>query len=91
MFGLFKAAQVGPEQMGKLLGAMGITVDVQPVKKQDAGPAFQQAARKSMQPGAQLHRMRGTMKDGSQVEALFILVPRPAPAKGNLTAPAIVA
>ncbi len=78
---IFKAVRgsIGPDEMGELLAAMGIKVEIAPVEGQAAmGAAFQCAARGALVEGAKLHKMRGITKTGETLEALFILIPSPA-------------
>ena len=83
---------IGPDGMGELLAAMGMTVSIQPViGMQEAELAFQRAARGALQAGAKLHQMTGTTKTGERLEALFILIPCPAAETVPLTTAKAVA
>jgi len=68
---------IGPDEMAKLLRAAGIDLEMAPVPLSEASGSFTELAHAVRVPGATVHRMRGRMKNGAQLEALIILVPSP--------------
>lgn len=66
---------MGPDELAKLLRAAGIDLEMAPVPFSEASGSFTETARAVRVPGATLHRMRGRMKNGAQLEALIVLVP----------------
>ncbi len=59
----------------ELLSMMGMEVETAKVSRPDVPVAFQIAARTSSEPGADVVKIFGTMKDGSKIQALIVLVP----------------
>ncbi len=75
---LMKAAKGGaidPATLKPMLEAMGVKLDLQPVLLKDGREAFGTLAEGAGKPGAALHRLTGTLKNGGRIEALIVLIP----------------
>jgi hypothetical protein len=80
MFGkLAKMAMGGgsgsPDEMAALLKALGINLSMEAVTLAEAPAALRGAAAAAGSPGASLHRLHGSMKDGSTLVAFIVMVP----------------
>lgn len=74
---LLKAAKAGfgPDQWAEMLSAMGIQVTVFPVEGDHVPGAFQGVAESTLVPDSKVFVVRGVMKNGEQMEAIFVMVP----------------
>lgn len=71
---------VGPDELAEMLGAMGMQVEIGRVTGPQARGAFDALAR-AVSSGGELVRITGAARGGDGIEALIVLVPRPAPEK----------
>jgi hypothetical protein len=80
MFGMLAKLAGGhgsgsPDEMAMLLKALGIKIEMEAVTLADAPAALRGAAVAAGSPGASLHRLNGSMKDGSTLVAFIVMVP----------------
>jgi hypothetical protein len=67
--------EASAEDVGEVLKAMGIELQMVPVLPEDFASAFQLAARASQDSDAKLLSLAGKMKTGERLVALLVLVP----------------
>ena len=82
---------IGPDELGEILSAMGVELEMAPVPFPEASKAYRDSAAGLTGPGAKLHRLSGKMKNGDRLEALLVLIPSPASTGKGLTPGAIAA
>ncbi len=62
---------LGPDELGEILGAAGMQVSIEAVQPVQA--TFRELIQAGSLPGAHLSELKGSMKDGSRIYALFIV------------------
>jgi len=67
-----KKGGIGPDELGELLGAMGIQAEFVPVPMDQAFPEFQKLAESASLPSANLLRLTMQMK-GQTLEGLLVV------------------
>lgn len=77
IFGLMRAAKsnMPMDAFPALLESMGIDAEVATLQAGQLPVAFQDAVRASQRSGADVVRMRGAAKDGSEILALIVIRP----------------
>lgn len=73
-------------EIAETLKSLGIHMEMQPLTVEQAPEAMRAAAVTMGRRGASIARLRGRTKAGDVAEALIVMVPAPAPQKGELTA-----
>lgn len=74
---------LGPEALMEMLAGAGIKLAHQELEPGQRPTAFQNAVKVSMVPGSKVIAMHGEDREGSKIEALIIVAPRPEPVTGS--------
>jgi hypothetical protein len=67
---------IGPDEMAELLATMGIEMEVAHICAEDVPAVFQEAAIRTMKPGAEVITLSGRLKNGDRMDALMIVQPK---------------